>query len=611
MPRARARGIGITASTLIVYLFLYAPIVILIIFSFNRSRLSAQWLGFSSEWYVSLWHNEHIRQSLGNSLAVASVTTFCCVVFGTLTALLLARTTLRGKSLLDALVYLPLVIPEIVIAVAMVIFFSLLRLELSMATIIIAHMTFCISYVIIVVGARLAGTDRSLEEAALDLGANEVTAFFRVTLPLAAPGILSAALLVFTTSFDDYLITSFVSGVQSTTLPLEIYSMLKRGITPEINAISTVILAATIPLVYFAQRLERGAMKMRTVLISVSAIFLLMAVPVVARTWPGESELPQLNIYCWSTYISPRVIRGFENEFHCKVNYDLYDSNEALLAKLQAGNTDYDVVVPSDYMIEILIQQGLLARLDKSKLPTAWANVDPRFLGLSFDPHNDYSVPYVWGTTGLAYRSDLVKENVDSWNVMFDPRFAGHILLLDDTREVFGMALKKLGYSLNSTNPDEIRQARDLLLRQKPLVKGYNSSNFQEDLIGGDAWIAQAYNGNMTFVLRDEPRIKYVIPKEGCTVSVDGACLPRNSPHKDLAMAYINYFHRPEVVAEFINDCGFNVPNRSASRGVEPWILAEPAIFPSPESLLHCEFMRDVGQVITLYDRYWTELKAQ
>lgn len=611
MPGARGKSIGLTASTSLVYLFLYAPIAVLMIFSFNRSRLSARWLGFSTEWYVLLWHNQHILQSLGNSLAVASVTTIFCVIFGTLTALLLARTSLRGKSLLDGLIYLPLVIPEIVIAVALVIFFSLLRFELSLATIIIAHITFCISYVIIVVGARLAGTDRSIEEAALDLGANEVTAFVRITLPLAAPGILSAALLVFTTSFDDYLITSFVSGVGSTTLPLEIYSMLKRGITPEINAISTVILAATIPLVYFAQRLERGAMKTRNALVGVSVVFLLMAAPVIARTWPTGAAVRQLNIYCWSAYISPRVIRGFEDEFHCKVNYDLYDSNEALLAKLQGGNTNYDIVVPSDYMVGILIQQGLLAKLDKDKLPNAWANVDPRFLNLSFDPPNDYSVPYAWGTTGLAYRTDLVKENVDSWSVMFDPRYAGHILLLDDTREVFGMALKKLGYSLNSTNPDEIRQARDLLIQQKPLVKGYNSSNFEQDLIAADAWIAQAYNGNMTFALRDEPRIKYVIPKEGCTISVDSACVPRTAPHKDLATAFINYFHRPEVAAAFINDCGFNSPNRFAARNVEPWILSESAIFPDPASLTQCEFMRDVGPVIALFDRYWTELKAQ
>ncbi len=607
-PR-RNPGLGI--ATALVFAFLYAPVAVLIILSCNHSRLSAHWSGLTGEWYSVLWHDELIFQSLANSLVVAAVATLASVVFGTMAALVFARSRRRARATLEAIVYLPLVIPEIVIAVAVVIFFALLAMELSLWTVIIAHITFCISYVIIVVGARLAGMDRSLQEAALDLGANEWTAFIRVTLPMAAPAILAAALLVFTTSFDDYLITSFVAGVRSTTLPLEIYSRLKRGITPEINAISTVILAATIPLVYLAQRLERGALRLRTALAGAVGIFLLMVAPVLARTWSAEGSVPQLNIYIWSTYISPRVVRGFEQEFHCRVNYDLYDSNEALLTKLQAGNVRYDLVVPSDYMVEILIRQGLLRPLDKSKLATAWANVDPRFLGLPFDPQNDYSVPYAWGTTGLAYRADLVREKVDSWSVLYDPRFAGHILLLDDEREAFAMALKKLGYSLNSTNLEEIRQARDLLLRQKPLVKGYNSSNFEQDLAAGDAWIAQAYNGNMTFVMRDEPRIQYVIPKEGCTISVDCACIPRAAPHPELAEEFVNYFHRPEVAAEFINDCGFNSPNRYARRDVEPWLLANPAVFPDPAALAQCEFMRDVGPAITLYDRYWTEIKAR
>ena len=610
MAQARRQGFGLAVTTTLVYVFLYAPVIVLVVFSFNRSRLSAHWLGVTGEWYATLWRDQQIFGSLVNSLVVAAAVTLACVVFGTMAALVFARSRLRGRALLDGIVYLPLVIPEIVIAVAIVIFFSLLSLQLSLWTVIIAHITFCISYVIIVVGARLAGMDRSIEEAALDLGANEWTTFFRVTLPIAAPAILSAALLVFTTSFDDYLITSFVAGVRSTTLPLEIYSRLKRGITPEINAISTIILAATVPLVYVAQRLERGAMKLRTAVVSTAAVFLLMVVPVIARTWPG-GEVGQLNIYIWSTYISPRIVRGFEREFNCKVNYDLYDSNEALLTKLQAGNVDYDLVVPSDYMVEILIRQGLIAKLDKARLSNAWANIDPRFLGLPFDPHNDYAVPHAWGTTGLAYRADLVKEAVESWSVTFAPRFAGHILLLDDTREVFGMALKTLGRSLNSTNPEEIRQARDLLLRQKPLVKGYNSSNFEQDLAAGDAWIAQAYNGNMTFVMRDEPRIRYIIPKEGCTISVDCACIPRKAPHKDLAMAFINYFHRPEVAGMFVNDCGFNTPNRYDRRDIEPWLLANRAVFPDPASLAGCEFMRDVGPVIVLYDRYWTEIKAR
>jgi spermidine/putrescine transport system permease protein len=611
MPTVRRRAWGLSLTTTAVYLFLYAPILVLMVYSFNRSRLSARWMGFTGEWYGVLWRDEQIFQSLQNSLLVAVAVTLACVLFGTMTALIFARPQRRAKALLDGVVYLPLVIPEIVIAVATVIFFSLLTLKLSLWTIVIAHITFCISYVIIVVGARLAGMDRSLEEAALDLGANEWTTFFRVTLPIAAPAILSAALLVFTTSFDDYLITSFVAGVRSTTLPLEIYSRLKRGITPEINAISTIILVTTIPLVLVAQRLERGAMKLRTALASAGAIFLLMVTPVVARTWQANSQLPQLNIYTWSSYISPRVIHGFEREFHCHVNYDLYDSNEALLTKLQAGNVDYDLVVPSDYMVEILVHQGLLAKLDKSRLPNAWANTEPRFLGLPFDPHNDYSVPYAWGTTGLAYRSDLVGGNLDGWDALFDPRFAGHILLLDDTREVFGMALKKLGYSLNSTDPDEIRQARDLLLRQKPWVKGYNSSNFEQDLAAGDAWIAQAFNGNLTFVMHDEPRIRYVIPKEGCTISVDSACIPRRAPHPALAQDFINYFHRTEVAARFVNDCGFNTPTRFGHAEIDPWLLSNPAVFPPTAALARCEFMRDLGPTIALYDRYWTEIKAR
>lgn len=611
MAEARNRGTLLPGFASLVYFFLYAPIMVLVAYSFNRSRLSLHWEGFTGVWYALLWNDDAIFHSLTNSLLVAGITTLTCVATGTAASLVLGRAKVRGRPLLDGLVYLPMIIPEIVIAVAVVVFFSLVRMNLGLTTVIIAHITFCISYVIILVSARLAGMDRALREAALDLGANEWTVFFRVTLPIAAPAILSGALLVFTTSFDDYLITSFVAGVRSTTLPLEIYSRLKRGITPEINAISCVILAATIPLVYISQRLERGAMKTRTAMIGASVIFLLMMVPLAPRLWPAGETLPQLNIYTWSTYISPRILRRFENEYHCKVNYDLYDSNEALLAKLQAGNSNYDLVTPSDYMVQILVQQGLLAKLHREAIPNVWANSDPKFLDLPFDRQNAYSVPYAWGTTGLAYRADLVKTPVEGWSAVFDPGNAGHILLLDDEREVFGMALKYLGYSLNSTNPEELRQARDLLLRQKPLVKGYNSSNFEQDLAAGDAWIAQAYNGNMTFAMHDEPRIKYIIPKEGCTISVDCACIPRNAQHQRLAEEFINFFHRPDIAAMFVDDCGFNTPTRYNRDDIEPWLLENTAVFPDPSSLRQCEFMRDLGPLISSYDEYWTEIKAR
>ena len=288
MASPRQRNPGLSVATVLVYLFLYAPIAVLVIFSFNRSRLSARWLGFTTEWYGALWANDLIFQCLLNSLLIvrwrdAGVRR----VRGRRRRWSRAHAKLRGRFLLDGLVYLPLVIPEIVIAVALVIFFSLLRLDLSLWTIIIAHITFCISFVIIVVGARLAGMDRTLREAALDLGANEWTAFFRVTLPSPPleffPPPCSSSRLRLTITSSPRLFRASARRP----CPCEIYSMLKRGITPEINAISTVILLATVPLVLISQRLESGTLKMRAALAGVGGIFLLMTVPLVARTWPS------------------------------------------------------------------------------------------------------------------------------------------------------------------------------------------------------------------------------------------------------------------------------------------------------------------------------------
>ncbi len=256
MSRGRiARGVLFTESSL-VYLFLYAPIAILVIFSFNSSRY-AVWEGFTLDWYSKAISNELILRSIKNSVIVAVVTTIVSTVIGTLAALGMQRFQFKIKNAVDALFYLPVIIPEIVMAAALVTFFGFVQFRLSMMTVILAHVAFCVSYVVIVVRARLEGFDQTLEEAAMDLGANEFQTFFRVTLPVIAPGILSGALLAFTLSVDDYVITSFVAGVGSTTLPLQIYSMVKTKVTPEINAISTLLLIPTIILIIVSDRLQR------------------------------------------------------------------------------------------------------------------------------------------------------------------------------------------------------------------------------------------------------------------------------------------------------------------------------------------------------------------
>lgn len=253
----RKRGGLLRVHAGLVYLFLYAPIAILVLFSFNRTSQTAVWQGFTLDWYRSLLRDELILISVRNSLVAGLATTVIATVIGTLAALALGRYEFRGKGVTRNLLYLPIIIPEIVVGAALVTFFGAARLRLSLLTVVIAHVVFSISYVTIVVRARLSGFDRSLEEAALDLGARPVATFFRVTLPLILPGVVSGALLVFTVSIDDYVITSFVAGVGSTTLPLQIYSMLKVGVTPEVNAVSTLLLAVTVALILAAQRLQQ------------------------------------------------------------------------------------------------------------------------------------------------------------------------------------------------------------------------------------------------------------------------------------------------------------------------------------------------------------------
>ena len=253
----RRRGGWLRAQTWLVYAFLYAPIAILVLFSFNRTSQTAVWQGFTLEWYRSLAGNSLILTAVRNSLIVGVAATAVATLFGTLVALALGRHEFRGKGFTRNLLYLPIIIPEIVVGAALVTFFGVAGLRLSLTTVIIAHVVFSVSYVAIVVRARLSGFDRSLEEAAMDLGARPLQTFWRVTLPLILPGIVSGALLVFTVSIDDYVITSFVAGVGATTLPLQIYSMLKVGVTPEVNAVSTLLLVLTILLITVAQRLQQ------------------------------------------------------------------------------------------------------------------------------------------------------------------------------------------------------------------------------------------------------------------------------------------------------------------------------------------------------------------
>jgi spermidine/putrescine transport system permease protein len=590
-----------------VYVFLYAPILVLAVFSLNKGRLTAAWEGLTLHWYARLLHNVQILAALRTSLVVAVVATAAATALGTAAALAFHRHRFRRQAALDGFLTLPIVVPEIVLASSLLLLFAAIGLRLGLLTVVLAHVGFSVSYVVVVVRARLAGFDRSLEEAAMDLGAGPLRTFWTVTLPGIAPGVLAAALLVFALSIDDYVVTSFVAGVGATTLPLQIYSMVRSGITPEINAVSTLLVVATSLLLYAAYRLERGASARRAGLPAALGL-LLLAAPFLQGRPAGGGGNNVLNVYIWSNYIAPETVRKFEARHGVHVNVDLYDTIEALLAKVQAGNVGYDVLCPTNYAVDILVKQGLLRSLDHSALPHL-ANLDPRLLDQAYDRGNRYSVPYFCGSCGIGYRKSKVGR-VDSWAALWDPRFAGRILMLDDARETLGAALKRQGRSLNTTDPVALRAAQRALIAQKPLVKTYDSANYQDVLLAGDVWLAQGWNGQFARVMEQDEDLAYVIPREGSSGFIDSLVVPASAPHPELAHAFIDFTMEADIAAEICRTMRYTTPNLAALPLLPPEIRSNPAIFPSEDVRTRLELIQDLGETTVLYDRLWTEVKT-
>ena len=324
----------------------------------------------------------------------------------------------------------------------------------------------------------------------------------------------------------------------------------------------------------------------------------------------GGDNGKRLNVYIWTNYITRELLDQFTAQTGIRVKFDVYDSNEAVLEKLASGASDYDIVVPTDYMVCILARQGLLVPLDHGKLPNL-GNLTARFRNPPFDPGNAHSVPYLWGTTGFANNNAKVGATLDSWAAVFDGRWKGRILIHDDMRECFGAALRVQGHSANSTNATELAAARDLLLKQKPLVKTYNSSGFADILRSGDVWIAHGYNGELATPCDEDKNLAYVIPKEGCTVWVDNLCIPKSARHVEAAHAFINYMLEGRNIAAVVNAMSYACANDAARPFIKPALLADPARYPDDAALKRCDFIGDLGESLQLRDRYWTEIKAR
>lgn len=595
----------------LVYGFLYLPILVLVVFSFNKSKLNATWSGFTLDWYKSLLNNAQILEALKNSLIIAFVSTFFAVVIGTLAAIGMYRYKFKGKKVMEGLLYIPVVIPEIVMGISMLAFFSLLNLEAGLLTLILAHITFCIAYVIIVVRARLDGFDIALEEAALDLGATPWQTLTKVTLPVISPGIIAGGLLAFTLSLDDVIISFFASGPDSNTLPLKIFSMVKFGVTPEINALSTVMMVFTLSMVLIAEGIRRNALKNKKIKKALSAVVVSLMVfgaGFIIFGNVGQTEKEVLNLFNWSEFLPQSVVEQFEKEYNVKVNYATFSSNEEMLAKLMGGNIPYDLVVTSDYAIEIMIKQNLIQEIDKANVPNL-ANIDKNVLDLGFDPNNKYSLPYMWGGNYIVVDRSKISKEITSFDGLWDSEFKNSMVILDDPRVIVGMALQKNGYSINTTNPEELKKAKEDLIKLMPNIKAFDSESPKTLLINGEASIGYVWGTEAYLAKLENPNLETVLTKEGVVPQYDNFVIPAKAKNKKLAEEFINFIYRPEISAQVSEEFPYANPNQAAYPLIDPGKLNDIAVYPPREAVEGNELIKDVGEATRLFDDIWTEVK--
>lgn len=334
----------------------------------------------------------------------------------------------------------------------------------------------------------------------------------------------------------------------------------------------------------------------------------IMAIAVLAGC-SGSSGKTTLNVYNWGDYIDKEVLREFENEFDVKINYEEYANNEEMLAKLRAGGTAYDVVFPSDYMIEYMNATDMLHKLDYSKLAN-YENIDDRFRDLAYDPQNEHSIPYMWGTMGIVYNKNMVTKPVDSWNILWDEEYAGKILMLDSSRDSLVPAFKRLGYSLNTTNLDELNAARDELIKQKPLVRAYEVDTYKDQMIAEEAAMALTWSGDAYLLIAENPNLEFAIPKEGTNLWFDGVAIPKTSQNVELAHEFINFLMKAEIAAKNSDYIKFSSPNAAAVPLLPEEDSQNDDLYPQGDIMTLGEVFLDLGEFTVEYDRAWTEIKA-
>lgn len=564
-------------------LFFYLPILYIIIFSFNDSRSLTKFGGFSLRWYEKMFADSTMMEAVLYTVIIAIIATVVATVVGTITAIGLSKSRKVVQKMVERINDLPVMNPDIVTAISLLMFFSVLTVKKGFGTLLIAHIMFCIPYVMLSVTPKLRSLDPNLIDAAMDLGATPFQALAKVIVPQIKPGIVSGALIAFTMSFDDFVISYFTTGNGVNNISILVYTMSKR-VNPSINALSTIVILLItlvlgvvniVPIV--REKREKDGKSSRAVsrkaMAAVAAVLVLAVVggTVGARLSQQHKSAAAvekygsnvLKLYLPGEYLGENVISDFEKQYGVRVIVENFDSNEMMYTKLMAGDR-YDVIIPSDYMIERLMNEDFLQPLDKSMIPNM-ENMSDAVLGMSYDPDNTYSIPYFWGSVGLVYNHENVDPAViesEGWEVLCNTDYAGHIYIYDSERDSFMMAFKALGYSMNTEDPNEINNAYEWLLQMNNTMSPvYVTDEVIDGMMNGYKDIAVVYSGDAAVVLDENEDMSFYMPSQGTNIWCDAMVIPANAENPKLAHEFINYMLTYEAAFDNTETVGYTSPN--------------------------------------------------
>lgn len=554
--------------------FFYAPILFMIIFSFNSSKSLTHFTGFSLCWYEAMLKNHGMMESLYVTIIIALLATIISTIIGTITAIGLSKSKKVLRAFVSQVNDFPIMNPEIVTAIGLMLLFITFQIEKGFVTLLLAHIAFCIPYVILSIMPKIKSLDPNLADAAMDLGATPWQALVKVIVPQIMPGIVSGALIAFTMSFDDFVISYFVTGQGVKNLSIMVYTMSKR-INPSVNAISTLVvllITITLTIVNVLPMIRKKTSPSRqnkpwkwavAGVVVVGLVASLFGLNKSAGSQPYAGQT--LHVYNWGEYTGENIISGFEELTGAKVIMDNFDSNEQMYIKVANGDA-YDVLVPSDYMIQRMMQEKMLQKLEPETCKECLGELVDAIKGLPYDPKNEYSIPYFWGTVGIVYDKTKVSEEdleKDGWDIFLDQKFKGDIYLYDSERDSFMMALKALGYSMNTTSQDELNDAYNWLIQ---CVQTMDPEIVTDEIIDNMAQARKAlgliYSGDAAYVMSENENMGFYMPKSGTNLWSDAMVIPKNAKNPKLANEFIRYITSYDAAMDNSSYVGYTSPNK-------------------------------------------------